>query len=170
MRNSFHILLVIALCFVSGCDSVAEKGGEQFTKALKNKISEGQTQISIAELYPGDWELVCILTSTSTGGKVDSEMLRNRFKIEPKQQLQLPNGLVSTSDWNWGLIFFTPPSKIEMISIDNRNILSQMLRHRNDPIYPACIEKESVGIRYFPDAITKHDDQISIQFYRKELD
>lgn len=96
----------------------------------------------VSDIHPGDWTQVCLLESMSTGGGQKRAYIRRYFDIKEKN-INLPNGIVSTTDENWAVMFFYPPNTVEAFSISNRKLL-EYGTYSDDPEepLPRCRSKD----------------------------
>ena len=172
------ILFLVLLCLLSfialTLPNTSKKEGDAFiSKALvtldgtgkKDGIKEySDKQKPVSEIYPGNWEKVCVLPSNSIGGGVTELHLRETFNISSRIELDFPYGKVVPSDWNWVLIFYTSPNKIEMLSMEKSTAFGDVLRGRDDKEYPPCIKKEEAYIRKIVQATHEHKGQVTLAF------
>lgn len=142
-KPAVAITLVLGLAYCTLYKNPATRAGDRFVQTIKQHLKKEGDWIKVADVYPGDWSHVCALESESLGGGYSQEAVRERFKISYEYDLNLPYGVVSTSDSNWGVMFFYPPNKVEALYIHNKLIFGSAYRERHDPLYPACQSHEN---------------------------
>lgn len=138
-------LLILFLISLSFYNTKTAQQGDLFVKRVLREIRKEGSVLSVSDLYSGDWTHVCILNSESTGAYVDQDLLKGWFKIPSEIKLDLPYGIVSASEWNWGIVFFTPPNKIELLYIANEAIFGNMNgKYAQD--YGMCLRREAAFV------------------------
>ncbi len=138
-------ILLFAILTLPSCDR-SKSEGHFFAQKAMSQLDLNEA-LPVADIYPGDWSEVCVLLSMSTSGGFNEKKLRERFNISPNAKLDLPFGIFSTSDENWGIMFVYPNNKIEAISISNRTIFGDVERHADDPDYPICFSKSDAYLQ-----------------------
>lgn len=137
----------LILFLLISCDQ-AEQQGRLFIDLLQSRLTVSGDWVRVADVYPGDWTHVCVRQSDSLGGHVNHQVLRQLFNLPPKTPLDLPFGTVSTSDWNWGITFFTPPNRFESLSIPTDQILGYAFKNVHQD-FDACVRNsEAAFLRY----------------------
>jgi hypothetical protein len=98
----------------------------------------------------------------STGGYVDSALLKKWFEISAETRLELPYGIASTSDRNWGIVFFTPPSTFDSLHIDNKAIHGGAFRKVDDANYPICQPRDRAVFYYHRNALDRSVEYLTL--------
>lgn len=119
--------------------------GRIFAEKALTSLEPGQSK-PIHELYEGQWQRVCIAAALSTSGTMTSRVLKERLDIDQGINLVLPNGFSPTNEGSWAIYFFTPPNKVESLSISNRDVSGDIWQIHQSERYPPCLNRESAYV------------------------
>jgi hypothetical protein len=96
---------LLAVCVLVAANSWAERrsASQQIVSGLKAHLHTAGDWVKVSDVHPGAWARVCLLESMSTGGTLDAATIKSIVGLTGP--LDLPNGIASSSDWNWVLMF-----------------------------------------------------------------
>ena len=113
-------LIVYALFF----ESLPNKAERRFIASIQTHLEEPGDWKLVSDIHPGDWTEVCLIQPMSTGGGQNLASIKATFQID-SEAVNLPNGIASSSDWSWVVMFFYPPNTVEAFELPTAPLVGQ---------------------------------------------
>ena len=112
------LLLVIAFVwFVFAYQPKPNNKERLFIQNITTQLKAPGDTMPAANVYPGEWTIICIMRSDSLSASVSEAILREKLPIEGT--IKFANGVHDASDTNSLAILFFPPNTVEMLKVRN---------------------------------------------------
>ena len=131
-------LLAALVCYVFFIEPLPNKRERALITSITTHLKEPGDWVMLSEIHPGTWTQVCVHPSMSLSGTLTREILANKFGVS---DLRFPNGIASSSDGQWVLMFFYPPNTLDMFTVPTKALFASVSMKDRDEQLPGCRTK-----------------------------
>jgi hypothetical protein len=138
-------LLAAFVCYELFIEPLPNTRERALISSIQAHLKEPGAWAMVSDIHPGNWNQVCLIPSMSIGGAQNMQTIRSTFQIE-EPQINLPNGIASSSDWNWTVMFFYPPNMVETFEIPNAPLYGEGVQYKEGASHICRTREEAVFI------------------------